>query len=179
MHPVHETVSEIQWNPATGRVEVALRMSVLDEEWILRNHGDKQQDVKVWGIHYLTQTFRVGSKAESVAGKAAAKKDVKPDRYHWVGRKDEGAHVWWFFEIEPTAKQKPATVSQRMFFSRHDGYANRVLILGDPPAAIDDALDDAAPAKDATVPRRSVTLTIQRPTTNLDVIADDERSQQP
>ncbi len=164
LHPMHETVAEVQWNPKTHRVEVALRLSVLDQQWIQRNHtgakGDKTDEIKTWAIGYLSKTFAVDP------GKS---KPVKPPIYHWVGRKEEGAHVWWFFEIEPASKRPPKVLSQRMFFEREQGYVNRVLILAPSPRQEDH------PRKDATVPRRSVTLTIQRPTTNLDVTPDDKR----
>jgi hypothetical protein len=171
LHPMHETVAEVQWNPETHRLEVALRLSVLDQQWIQRNHteskaagdadakGNDASEIKVWAVRYLTRTFQVDP------GKS---KPVNPPTYRWVGRKEEGAHVWWFFEIQPASKQPPKVLSQRMLFEREQGYVNRVLILG-PSAQKKDRT-----RKDATVPRRSVTLTIQRPTTNLDVKPDDK-----
>ncbi|MGB7347403.1 MAG: DUF6702 family protein [Pirellulaceae bacterium] len=158
LHPVHETVSEVQWNAETHRVEVALRMSVLDEQWVMQNHGNKDDDVKTWATKYLSRTFVVDPPKD---------KDAKQATYHWVGRKDEGAHVWWFFEIESATKKKPLELSQRMFFERDQGYANRVLLLGTPVAK-------NGQQKNVTVPRRSITLTIQQPTAKLDVDANDE-----
>ncbi len=34
LHPVHETISEVEWNPVTRRLEVALRLDVMDAQWL-------------------------------------------------------------------------------------------------------------------------------------------------
>ncbi|QDT10576.1 DUF6702 family protein [Planctomycetes bacterium K23_9] len=181
LHPVHETVSELQWNAQTRRVEVALRMSVLDEEWVKRNQGPgiRKENTRTWAVSYLSETFRIDPGSVLESEKPNAKKSV----YHWVGRKEEGAHVWWFFEIEPVDKKKPRIISQEMFFSREQGYSNRVLILGSPPASAngtkladpDKKTQPARGGKQPTVSRRSVTLTIQRPTAKLDASVDDKQ----
>ncbi len=175
LHPVHETVSEVQWNGETKRVEVALRMSVLDQEWIQRNHAKPDEAIKRWATKYLAQTFLVDPTKDKDNDND---NDAKPAKYHWVGHKDEGAHVWWYFEIQPVDHKKPIVVSQRMFFKRDQGYANRLLILGDAPRDQVGATQ-ASPRNNTPVPRRSVTLTIQQPTTKLDVKADDDRSTEP
>lgn len=36
LHPVHETIAEVEWNAETKRLEVALRLDVVDAEWIRR-----------------------------------------------------------------------------------------------------------------------------------------------
>lgn len=151
LHPVHETVSEIEWNAETSRLEVALRLDVLDEQWLRKKLGGKEP-VSQWAIGYLQQNFRV---TERPKGK-------KPDSttYRWVGRKEEGSHVWWYFEIEPPDKQRPTWIDQRVLLEREENYTNRILIL------------------DQT-PRRSLDLNAQRPKANLDEAADDTDSTPP
>lgn len=34
LHPVHETIAEIEWNAKTKRLEVALRLDSVDDDWI-------------------------------------------------------------------------------------------------------------------------------------------------
>ncbi|NNE00689.1 MAG: hypothetical protein HKN47_25515 [Pirellulaceae bacterium] len=179
MHPVHETVSEIEWNPQSGRLEVAVRLSVLDEQWIQQRHATNREPVNKWAIRYLQSRFRVDPSAnvklaESPAN-ASSVAEVPPTNtaqarrhavYHWIGREEEGSHVWWYFEIETAKKAKPAVVEQRMLFEREDKYANRVLILGKTESKV----------SKATVSRRAVTLTIDQPTARLDAPASKARN---
>ncbi len=148
LHPVHETVAEIEWNNDTNRLEVALRLDVLDEQWLNKRLG-RQEKVSQWAIRYLRQNFRITERP----------KNNEPDNttYRWIGRKEEGSHVWWYFEIEPPNKQRPTWIDQRVMLEREENYTNRILIL------------------DQT-PRRSLDLNAQRPKANLDEAEDDTES---
>lgn len=140
LHPVHETVAEIEWNSKTGRLEVALRLSVLDEQWIERQAGSKGS-VQVWATKYLESRFRI----DPNAGKDEKKKSAT---YHWVGRQQQGSHVWWYFEIEPREQKRPSVISQKMLFDRNEGYVNGVVVL-------------------TKKTRRAVTLTASKPQAKL------------
>ena len=140
LHPVHETVSEIEWNEKSHRLEVALRLDVLDEQWLRRQLGTNAK-VDDWAIRYLQKTFRVAPLPE--------KGQPDPTRYHWIGRDAEGSHAWWYFEIEPLDRSRPKSIQQRMLFEKEDNFVNRILVLGQ-------------------VPRRSLVLTIGRPRADLD-----------
>lgn len=168
MHPVHETVSEIEWNPESKRMEIAIRMSVLDEQWIQRRL-DSAQAVDQWAVNYLESTYRFDPvtktdsdpDAKQTTKKAAETSTKKPKpthKVHWVGRDEEGSHVWWYVEIEPLDGKKPRVLEQRMFFERNQSYTNRVVLLGQ-------------------VPRKAMTHTIQKPKVNLDWKADDKARQ--
>ena len=127
VHPVHETVAEIQWNPTTRRMEVALRLDILDEQWLARQHSQantKTEAVKNWRLKYLEQKFRVTEPTRSGHSPSSS--------YHWIGREQKGPHVWWYFEIEPTKKNRPQWIQQRMLEEREPNYTHRILILGDP-----------------------------------------------
>ncbi len=145
LHPIHETVAEIEWNPKTARLEVALRMSVLDEQWIERKYeSDKPA---VWAVDYLRRHVRVGPDT-----RIAKPADQPTAKYHWVGREQRGSHVWWFFEIEPQDSTPPTVIEQRMLFDRDESYANRVVVLG----------------QDV---RQAVTLTLRKPLAKIDLDA--------
>ncbi|MGI9427137.1 MAG: DUF6702 family protein [Bythopirellula sp.] len=148
LHPVHETVSEIEWNTKTSRLEVALRIDVLDEQWLRKKLGG-QQEVPQWALGYLRQNFRITERPEK----------NKPDEttYRWIGRKPEGSHVWWYFEIEPPDKKRPTWIEQRVLFDREENYTHRILIL----------------EKNR---RRSLDLNSQRPKADLDQAKDDTES---
>ena len=154
MHPVHETVSEMQWNEETNRLEVSLRLSTQDELWISREIQGKQESQKSAALRYLRKSFRLDPIKASKTTADEKKREVEPKaKYHWVGRQREGSHVWWYFEIEPVNHKKPEVIEQRMFFERNENYANRVLVLGD-------------------VRRKAFTLTIRNPKANLNQQAD-------
>ena len=59
LHPVHETVSELEWNAKTGRLEVALRLDALDEQWLREQTDGRASDVAGWVLPYLRQKFRI------------------------------------------------------------------------------------------------------------------------
>ena len=121
VHPVHETVAEIEWNPKSHRVEVALRLDILDEQWLAQQETQIKAG-KNWRLKYVEQKFRVT--------KAGDGSQPLTSSYHWVGRQQKGPHVWWFFEIEPTDRSQPEWIQQRMLEEREPNYTHRVLILG-------------------------------------------------
>jgi len=149
LHPVHETISEVEWNAETKRLEVALRLDLLDEQWLRKTVGRQEQDDPKWAIRYLRQKFRIAERP----------KHEQPDSttYRWLGRDEEGSHVWWYFEIEPAESKRPTWIEQQILFEREENYTNRILILDQ-------------------VPHRSLNLTIQRPKANLNQAADEPNS---
>ena len=152
LHPVHETVAEIQWNAKTERLEVALRLDSLDEQWLRKKANRGEDEISKWAPDYLRQKFRVS--------KPPQKRQRDGTKYRWVGRDEEGSHVWWFFEIEPADQKRPAWIDVRILYEREKNYTNRILILDQ-------------------LPRRSLTLTIQRPKSNLNQAADETSPAQP
>ena len=122
VHPVHETLAEVEWNPETKRLEVAVRLDALDEQW-LRGRVGRRGDVSKWAVGYLRQRFRVADRP--------AKNEPDSTTYHWVGRAEEGAHRWWYFEIETEDRKRPRWVEQRMLLDREERYLHTVLFLHD------------------------------------------------
>jgi hypothetical protein len=154
LHPVHETVAEMEWNPESRRCEVALRMHALDEQWLMRDAKQASVQSKL-AIEYLAATFQVANEDDFADQDLVDAKQLA--RYHWVGRHQEGAHVWWYFEIEPLEKKRPQWIRQRMFFERDQGYTNRIVVL-DPQ------------------PRFAISLTAGRPTAKLEPQAHESNA---
>lgn len=148
VHPVHETVAEMEWNPKTDRMEVSLRLDVLDEQWLAKQAGNAEA-AKSWRLNYLKKKFRI-TEPEG-AGQPVT------SSYHWIGRQQKGAHVWWFFEIEPTDRGKPKWIQQKMLSEREPDYTHRILILGEPG-------------------KRSLNLTTRKNKARLDQAKDDAKS---
>lgn len=139
MHPVHATLSELEWNQATKRLEIAIRLDSQDEQWLRKRYGKNQKESD-WVIWYVRQRVRVSEVPENI--------DLDESRYYWIGRQEDGAHVWWYFEIDSPGSDPPTWIEQRMLLDREDSYIHRVLILN-------------------TDPKRSLTLTKKQPRGSL------------
>ena len=124
LHPVHETLAEVEWNDRTGRLEVALRFHSLDEQWLRKQHGRQRSDQR-WALDYLRRTVRIAPLPKKLENDST--------NYYWVGRQSDGAHVWWYFEIESPDRMRPKWIEQRTLFERQDNYTNRILILNERP----------------------------------------------
>ena len=122
MHPVHATVAEIQWNPTTRRMEVALGLDALDAQWLSKQAVAAKRG-KSWRLAYLRQKFRITDTVGAGQSETSS--------YHWIGREQKGARVWWFFEIEPVDARKPQWIQQRILNDREPNYTHRILILGE------------------------------------------------
>ena len=135
VHPVHETLAEVEWNAKSKRFEVALRLHQLDEQWLKKRYG-RRTGKQSWAIEYVSDHIRIASPPK--------KGEADPTKYHWIGRQVSGAHVWWYFEIETKEGHPPDWIEQRVLFERRSDYTNRVLILNENP-------------------KRSLSLTAKRP----------------
>ena len=125
MHPVHGTISEVQWNAKTSRVEVALRLDVLDEQWILKRVAEGTVKGDAGRLEYLRQRYRVTP---------LPKKDQKNSAsYHWIGRQTDGAHVWWYFEIQPPGKRQPDWLETKVLFDHTGNYQHRIVFVDEVP----------------------------------------------
>lgn len=153
MHPVHESVTEVQWNDQSKRVEVAIRIDKLDEQWIAEKYGAAENVAggaatggaadsahAKWAIEYLAARCRVSPRpgpsqpaAKPVDASTAKPVQTSDDTYHWVGRQDDGAHVWWYFEIQPVQSKRPEWIDQRILFDRELNYTHRILVLDHTP----------------------------------------------
>ncbi len=124
LHPVHETVTEAEWNVETGRLEVAVRLHALDEQWI-RRQRDRETDVEDVAMAYVKKHIRLNMDADTDT--------LTRDEYRWVGREEDGAQVWWYVEITPIDGQEPKSLRQTMLFENEKSYINRVVYLSREP----------------------------------------------
>lgn len=148
LHPVHETVAEVEWNGETKKLEVALRLDVLDEQWLNRKYSHGEPRSK-WALDYLSKCFRVADQPKNDESDSTA--------YRWIGVDSEGSHVWWYFEIEPLSGESPEWIDVRILQDREDNYTHRILILNHTPP-------------------RSLDLSAQRPMARIDEAKHDRIS---
>ena len=102
LHPSQETFVELQWNETTKRVEIAMRLSILDEQSLAGEHLKAAEPV----FEGIVNRLRFGSSEEldSVATDREKRKAMR-SRYHWIGRQAEGAHVWCYLEYAPPERE--------------------------------------------------------------------------
>lgn len=114
LHPSLETVTELQWDPATKRVECALRLSLVDEQDVLRDYRKRWKTAaKTNGLDRFDRSLAQRVLADTVIFETKVPKvDAKNQEdsrklqpYHVIGRQRDGGHVWWFFEYEVTTPQ--------------------------------------------------------------------------
>lgn len=160
MHPVHETLCEVEWNSEERCVEVAMRVDVLDEQWMKKKWLESKRpdpsgghEASNWRIDLLRQQFLF----DPTTGPAPdTKRTGRPLR--WVGRKSEGAHVWWFFEVVCRDGRPPESAESTLLLDRHPDYQHHIVVLGNPPSKKDKG--------------RSVTLTKDAPKAAIELLID-------
>ncbi|MCA9173864.1 MAG: hypothetical protein KDB14_05190 [Planctomycetales bacterium] len=107
-HPRHEALAEAEWNRATGKLEVSLRLRPEDLEQALTRmlrsghvNLDSTADVDRHLLMYLKPRF--------VIRKGDERMDLT-----WVGKEVDLRHVWIYFEVDlphdPTACQVSFTM---------------------------------------------------------------------
>lgn len=93
-HPNHIGVTEVEWNPTSGRFEVAMKLRVTDledaisvinkQQWRLESAADRDQQLQAYLQKHFSITF----------------KDHGKCRLHWVGTELLLHEVWIYFEAE-------------------------------------------------------------------------------
>lgn len=102
LHPSQETFVEMQWNATTQRVEIAMRLSILDEQSLAGLHSKAAEPI----FEGIANRLRFGSPEELDSSETTReKRKAIRARYHWVGRQAEGAHVWCYLEYAPPANE--------------------------------------------------------------------------
>lgn len=97
-HPGHFSVSEIEWNPTSGRYEIAMRLRIPDLEDAIsvqqkhRFRFDANPDAAIHIRSYLQKHFSVLNDGH------------KSCRLRWVGIEPEIHHVWIYFEAESVSE---------------------------------------------------------------------------
>ncbi|MCM2369393.1 DUF6702 family protein [Aporhodopirellula aestuarii] len=183
MHPAAESLAEMQWNTATDRLEIALRLRITDEQQFIRSVTEESvdsllEDGEAFGdaaISVLERRLGFGNLRELNTRQDAAKLQSK---YHWVGRRSEGGHAWWFFEVTP-AGGRPTHLRCTLFEKRSRDADVRDAASHDHVHAIPVStflvLPDAKPAGETPVagaadspPPHSFAVTPEHPITEIE-----------
>jgi len=131
LHPVHATYAEWEWNPQSKRIELSVRLDVLDEQAIDKAQAKRHKtntlprdkrspsELLVDGrLLYLAKHFRF----DVLDGDD----DPNPKRYKWIGREEKGAHAWWYIEVQTKGEQAPKSIRNNMLFELDPRYIHQV-----------------------------------------------------
>ncbi len=145
-HPNHIGVTEIEWNPTSGRFEVAMKLRVTDLEdaisvinkkrWRIETADDKEQQLK----KYLKQHFSI------------TLQNHKACRLHWVGSELLLHDVWIYFEAESLSEKSPSQDSEpSTTFDNFLANANRKGVAGQALVVCNTALMEIQPEQNHVV----------------------------
>ena len=119
-HPRHASIAEAEWNPRTGRLEVALQVNPVDLELALRRMAarpldlDRSTDIERYVQDYLVRSFVVrhadGTRAKLI----------------WVGFEADVRDAWLYFEVPLTGGLDNVTFAAGLFFELIPDQANTI-----------------------------------------------------
>lgn len=119
-HPFHTSMAEMEYNPETKRLEVALRLYIVDCETVLTKLngkpvqiGDEANRDKLLQ-KYLETRFRIEPTAV-VKPKVGKKSKPSKSTINFVGSEIDKAYVWAYFELTPPAKSKEFSLRNDVF----------------------------------------------------------------
>ena len=130
-HPHHVTVAEVEYEPKTRALEVALKVRPVDLERVLKRRAGKAVDIdsdagETVVAAYFAERFTV------TPPDATPDDDEEPDplKFEWVGREFGVAEGWVYFKL-PLGKRADGfeglTVADRVLFDLEADQVNRVV----------------------------------------------------
>lgn len=134
VHPVHASLSEVQWNAETNFLEVSLRLEPSDAKWILETSdlhleegksrpAKKADAAKAYLSWHLSPSEKsLGNGGDGKSSKL--KKQLALDRIRWVGSEMQKGYEWWYFEIR--CDQRPRSMHCSILMDREKNYIHRM-----------------------------------------------------
>ncbi len=116
-HPFHATLSEIEWNAQTSRLEVAVRVDPGDLERALRARTGRRlvlehetEDARDGLLaEFVKETFRVAGFGDQRAGRPWKA------QVHFVGHELAPRFAWLYFELSFPGDVRRLEITQSMF----------------------------------------------------------------
>ena len=110
-HPFHSNITEIEWNPESGRFEVAMKLDAagmedaisVDRKRVFRLESDDEPDSAV--RKYVSARFDLQHP------------DAHSASIRWVGHELELHAIWIYFEVIPEAKESSGDGKRQPLFS--------------------------------------------------------------
>ena len=137
VHPFHSTSTEMQWNETTKCVELSMRIDLLDERWLKKQAARRSKaaktDVSDEAVPWELQCLRRHLWFDPVASKkgSAVRSGFVGKPIRWVGQQQEGAYVWWFFEVFCEDGTPPSRLRTNLLFERDRSFQHRYVVLSE------------------------------------------------
>lgn len=120
IHPFHVSIAEIEFNPKSGKLEIALRVWPEDLEKALNRAAGKESEINLDSTPDLDQKI-----ADYLKSKIQIKDPTgKSCPFTWVGKEIEIKHAWLYFEIETKTEPVKFQFSNSIFFELQDDQVN-------------------------------------------------------
>ena len=138
-HPFHISTAEVEFNPATKRLEIGLKCQSMDLERALGRMAGKKLDIEKdpqvdeLMTKYLSENFFLAETPVATKDKANStdiSKDVpQPPKelIKFIGKEFQTTWVWIYFELEPPAAESLVLVN-RVLCEVNTGQINTCLI---------------------------------------------------
>lgn len=133
-HPGHSSYAEADYNAATGRLEIALRVSAEDLEAALTRRAQRpiaRERTPAAEFDRLAQAYL----AESFTVKAG---DGTPAPHRWIGRELKGStdELWLYFEADLPGGVTGARLRHAVLLEVNPGQLNSVRVRAGPREVI-------------------------------------------
>ncbi|MEM7311784.1 MAG: DUF6702 family protein [Planctomycetota bacterium] len=133
-HPFHVSYAEVDWNPKTGKLEVALKIDPDDLEQAVRLHCKKRINIDHKSsapliAAYVRDNFSIAMprKKDSPAKQQDKKQQSAADKsFKWVGSEISAKEAWVYFEL--ATKIEPGLVVENTLLANTHHPTNTVII---------------------------------------------------
>ena len=121
VHPYHVSLTEIERNPKSGNLEIAMCLWPNDVELALKKMEkrpidlDKEKNLDELLERYISRQFEL-----ELDGK-------KSSKIRWVGHETDNKQTWVYFEI-PAQSASRFELKNRVFFELNDDQQNEIRI---------------------------------------------------
>lgn len=125
-HPFHTSLAEADYRPASGKLEVALRLFTDDTEAALSRRAGRT--VKFSGTSTLETDALLEAYVRTVFGVKSA--DGTVQRLTWIGREitDGGQHLWVYFECALPGGPERARFTNRVLRETFSDQINSIRV---------------------------------------------------
>lgn len=128
-HPVHVSIAEARFDPATERLEVAQRVTPEDLERALERFlgrpaaaGEPALEAHLARFLANVWTAEPAAPRDSPAGAEAG----DPDALTWIGWEAEGRYLWLYFELDLPGGLEGALIGNRFLLDVEPQQVNTV-----------------------------------------------------
>ncbi|MCA9132346.1 MAG: hypothetical protein KDA45_04305 [Planctomycetales bacterium] len=139
-HPFHISQTEMEFNAASQRIEVSLKLHAVDLEQALSRLAGRKVDVEQRDVvpllsRYLQANFYIIDSRELPTPEAPAGQRTSPtsaprrSQLHYVGHELEATWCWIYFELElPLGEQRDLSLVNTVLFNTTEHQLNIVSV---------------------------------------------------